>query len=82
VSEQADLFGSPPEITGQPRVWTFDELGLLSRAVWPNISPGRARCHLVMMVLEGYPPASLTEAEREGILAAHANTEHGGGPNA
>lgn len=83
MNEQLDLIGTPSDMTGQPRVWTLDELEPIVRATWPAAEPTRARCHDVMMVLEGYFPARVTEPEAARILLAYAvQTQTGGGPHA
>lgn len=74
MNEQTELgiLGPPSDMTGKPRVWTWDELMPLARAAWPDRAPSRPRCHDAMMVVEGFPPAHVTDAERERIRAAYA----------
>lgn len=77
VQTELGFLGPPSDMTGAPRVWTWDELEPISRAAWPDKSPNRTRCHDAMMVIEGFPAVHVTEEERERILTAYKATQRG-----
>jgi hypothetical protein len=74
MNQQTELgiLGPPSDMTGKPRVWTWDELEPLSLAAWPDSKPTRASVYDAMMVIEGFPAPYVTEPQRERIRAAYA----------